>query len=75
MDSWAAMLHGYRIDPAQQTHALRMLRSLLHGFTTLEIAGSFQLGTDLGDSFDWMIDFVDQSLRRASSSDSTQNAQ
>ncbi|MGF0311797.1 TetR/AcrR family transcriptional regulator [Rhodococcus sp. IEGM1428] len=65
MDSWAAMLHGYRIDPAQQTHALRMLRSLLHGFTTLETAHSFQLGTDLDDSFDWMIDFVDQSLTRA----------
>ncbi|WP_032377649.1 TetR/AcrR family transcriptional regulator [Rhodococcoides fascians] len=65
MDSWAAMLHGYRIDPTQQTHALRLLRSLLHGFTTLESVGSFQLGTDLDDSFDWMIDFVDQSLTRA----------
>ncbi|WP_415976107.1 TetR/AcrR family transcriptional regulator [Rhodococcus sp. 077-4] len=64
MDSWSAMLHGYRIDPGQQTHAMRMLRSLLHGFATLETAGSFQLGTDLDNSFDWMIDFVDQSLSR-----------
>jgi AcrR family transcriptional regulator len=65
MDSWAAMLQGYRIDPAQQTHALRMLRSLLHGFATLQAEHSFQLGTDLDASFDWMIDFVDQSLTRA----------
>lgn len=75
MDSWAAMLHGYRIDPTQHTHALRMLRSLLHGFATLEAAGSFQLGTDLDDSFGWMIDFVDQSLRRASSSAAAESPQ
>ncbi|MGV8872409.1 MAG: TetR-like C-terminal domain-containing protein [Rhodococcus sp. (in: high G+C Gram-positive bacteria)] len=49
-------------------------RGLLHGFTTLEIAGSFQLGTDLDDSFDWMIDFVDESLSSASSSESTTSA-
>jgi hypothetical protein len=59
MDSWAAMLRGYRINPDQQAHALR----LLHGFATLETAGRFQIGTDVDDSFTWAIDFIDHGLR------------
>src|SRR3954447_24086214 len=55
LDSWAAMLHGYRLDPAQEIHALRMLRSFLHGFASLESIGSFQLNTDVDDSFTWML--------------------
>jgi AcrR family transcriptional regulator len=61
--SWSAMLHGYRIDPGQEIHALRMLRSMLHGFATLEAAGGFQIGTDVDDSFNWIIDFIDNGLR------------
>lgn len=64
MASWAAMLHGYQIDPGQQIHAMRMLRSILHGFATLEAAGGFQIATDVDDSFTWIIDFIDRGLRR-----------
>jgi hypothetical protein len=63
MDSWAAMLRGYRIDPGQEIHAMRMLRSVLHGFANLEAAGGFQIGADVDDSFTWMIDFIDHGLR------------
>ncbi len=41
--SWAAMLRGYHLDSGQEIHALRMLRSVLHGFATLEAAGGFQI--------------------------------
>ena len=61
--SWAAMLRGYRLDPAQEIHALRMLRSFLHGFVALEALGGFQLSTDVDDSFTWMLGFIDQGLR------------
>jgi AcrR family transcriptional regulator len=61
--SWAAMLRGYRIDPGQEIHALRMLRSMLHGFASLEAADGFQIDTEVDESFTWMIDFVDQGLR------------
>jgi AcrR family transcriptional regulator len=61
--SWAAMLRGYRLDPGQEIHALRMLRSMLHGFATLEAAGGFQIDTSADDSFTWMIDFIDHGLR------------
>ncbi|GAA2189626.1 TetR/AcrR family transcriptional regulator [Micromonospora lupini] len=66
--SWAAMLRGYRLDPVQEIHALRMLRSALHGFSTLESAGGFQMDASVDDSFTWMINFLDHGLRAATSS-------
>ena len=62
IDSWAAMLHGYALDPAEEMHALRLLRSLLHGFASIEAAGSFQRGTDIDDSFTWLVEFIDSGL-------------
>jgi AcrR family transcriptional regulator len=63
LSSLAAVLRGYQLDPAQEIHALRMLRSMLHGFSTLEVAGGFQIDTDIDDSFTWMITFIDQGLQ------------
>lgn len=61
--SWAAMLRGYRLDPSQEIHALRMLRSILPGFATIELAGGFQIDTPINDSFTWMVNFIDHGLR------------
>ncbi|GAA2017714.1 WHG domain-containing protein [Nakamurella flavida] len=61
--SLAAVLHGYRLDPRDRIHALRMLRSILHGFATLEASDGFQMSTDVDESFSWMVDFVDRGLR------------
>lgn len=58
-----AVLRGYDLPGAEETHALRMLRSLFHGFATLESAGGFQWSTDIDESFEWLIDFVDRGLR------------
>ena len=63
MASWAAMLRGYRLDPGQEIHALRTLRSMLHGFATLETAGGFQVDASVDDSFTWMINFIDHGLQ------------
>jgi AcrR family transcriptional regulator len=65
LESLTAVLRGYQLDPSQQIHALRMLRSMLHGFATLEVAGGFQFDTDIDESFTWMIDLIDQGLRSA----------
>lgn len=62
--SFAAVLRGYGLHPADELHALRMVRSIVHGFATLEAADGFQLGTDLDVSFRWMVDFVDRGLER-----------
>ena len=61
--AWSAMLHGYHLERDQEIHALRMLRSLLHGFSALEAIGSFQINTDVDDSFIWMLGFIDQGLK------------
>jgi AcrR family transcriptional regulator len=63
LSSLGAVLHGYPLDDADRIHALRMLRSILHGFATLEASEGFQLGTDVDASFVWMIDFLDRGLR------------
>lgn len=63
LSSLAAVLHGYRLDPAEEIHALRMLRSALHGFATLEVSDGFQMSTDVDTSFIWMVDFIDRGLR------------
>ena len=63
LNSLAAVLAGYDVDPADTVHALRLLRSLFHGFATIEAAGGFEMDTDVDESFDWLIDFVDRGLR------------
>jgi AcrR family transcriptional regulator len=63
LGSLAAVLRGYQLDPGQEIHALRTLRSLLHGFATLEVAGGFQIAVDVDESFAWMMHLVDQGLQ------------
>jgi AcrR family transcriptional regulator len=63
--SWSAMLQGYRLDPSQEIHALRMLRSMVHGFASLEVGGGFQFSTDIDESFTWMVNLIDHGLQAA----------
>jgi hypothetical protein len=44
------------------THALRALRSVFHGFATLQATGGFQWSADIDESFEWLIDLVDRGL-------------
>ncbi|MEU4411074.1 TetR-like C-terminal domain-containing protein [Streptosporangium sp. NPDC023963] len=66
-----AVLRGYDIAPQEIPHALRALRSVFHGFATLQAANGFQLPADIDESFEWLIDFVDRGLRSASIPGST----
>jgi AcrR family transcriptional regulator len=61
--SLSAMLSGYRLDPDQEIHAMRTLRSAVHGFATLEAADGFQIEASVDESFTWLINFIDQGLR------------
>jgi AcrR family transcriptional regulator len=63
LESLAVVVRGYGIDAGSEIHTLRMLRSQLHGFSTLEAGGGFQLGADVDDSFAWAVNFLDQGLR------------
>ncbi len=63
--SWVAMLRGYRLDPGQEIHALRALRSMVHGFASLEVGGGFQYSTDIDESFTWLVSLIDHGLKSA----------
>jgi AcrR family transcriptional regulator len=63
LEAFRAVLRSYPIKPADVDHALRTVRSLLHGFATLQSAGGFQWSADVDESFEWLIDFADRGLR------------
>lgn len=63
LGSPATVLRGYRIAPDQEIHALRMLRSLRHGSATPEVAGDLRIGTDVDESFTWIVGFGDLGLK------------
>lgn len=68
LGSLAAVLRGYHLDPGQEIHALRMLRTLFHGFATLEIEGGFRFDTDVDESFSWMVNLIDRGLQASHTS-------
>jgi len=67
MAAWAAMMRSYHLEAAQEIHAMRMLRSVLHGFATLEAAGGFRVDAPVDASFAWTISFLDHGLRAIAS--------
>lgn len=58
LDILFAILRGYGIKGEEALHATRYLRSVLHGFNSLEAAGGFGMPTDLERSYRRMIDAV-----------------
>lgn len=46
-----AVLEPYQLDPDSAIHAVRGLRSIVHGFATLEVAGGFGMALDRDESF------------------------
>lgn len=58
-----AVLRGYGIEGDDAVHATRMLRSALHGFVSLEIAGGFGMPQDVDSSFAQLVASLDAALR------------
>jgi AcrR family transcriptional regulator len=61
--SIAAVLRGYGIGDDEMDHAIRTIRCTIHGFAALQASNGFQWSADPGESFDWMIRFIDGGLR------------
>jgi hypothetical protein len=51
LDLIVAILAPYNLDEQEAMHAVRGLRSIAHGFATLELAGGFGLPLDRDESF------------------------
>ncbi|QGG40608.1 TetR/AcrR family transcriptional regulator [Aeromicrobium yanjiei] len=64
-----AALHGYRLPEPEETHAVRMLGSLFHGFATLELSGGFaHSDPDSAESWARILDAIDTLLQGWASS-------
>jgi AcrR family transcriptional regulator len=57
-----AVLRGYGLDGDDLVDATRAMRSAIHGFVMLEMAGGFGLPQDIDRSFDRLVDMVDLGL-------------
>jgi AcrR family transcriptional regulator len=55
VDVVRAILAPYRLSDEDAIHAIRGLRSIVHGFVSLEVIGGFGLPVDLDASFHWLI--------------------
>ncbi len=51
-----AALQGYGLQGAEVAHALRGLRSIAHGFASLEAAGALKHSVSPDESYDWLVE-------------------
>lgn len=51
-----AALHGYGLEGDDEIHALRGLRSIAHGFVSLETSGALKNPVDRDQSYEWLIE-------------------
>jgi AcrR family transcriptional regulator len=59
-----AVLNGYGITGDAAIHAVRAVRSALHGFVSLEREGGFGIPLSLDESFATLVDMLDAGLQR-----------
>lgn len=65
-----ALLRGYELTEPGQTHAVRLLGSVFHGYISLEAAGGFShtpVATE--ETWRWIVDHVDALLRSGPAQD------
>ena len=51
-----AVLAGWGIEGDEATHLVRVIRSALHGFVSLELGGGFGIPLQIDESFDLLVD-------------------
>lgn len=55
-ETCVAAIQSYGLHGDEATHALRGLRSVVHGFVSLEAAGAMRGSVERDDSFAWLVD-------------------
>jgi AcrR family transcriptional regulator len=65
VDVGRAVLVPYKLSEEETIHAIRSLRSIVHGFISLEMAGGFRMPVDLDASFHWLINLYIAGLSRS----------
>jgi AcrR family transcriptional regulator len=59
-----AVVASFGLSDADGLHAVRALRSMVHGFTSLEVAGGFGLPLDLDESFHRLVEMFIRGMER-----------
>lgn len=65
-DTFYACLHEFGLHGPEAVHALRGLRSLVHGFVSLESSGALKNPVDRDESFAWLIESFIAVLKKSS---------
>jgi AcrR family transcriptional regulator len=71
IDVVGAILAPYKLSDDETIHAIRSLRSIVHGFISLEAMGGFKIALDLDASFHWLIALFVDGLEHAAESPSS----
>lgn len=66
VETCLSVLSGYGLSRREGLHAIRAVRSAVHGFAELEIAGGFGLPLDVDKSFEWLVSALLRKLEAAS---------
>ena len=56
------MLRAWELEGDDAIHAVRIVRSALHGFVSLELNGGFGLPLDLDETFARLVDVLAKGL-------------
>ena len=60
------VLLEYGLSETEEVHAIRALRSLVHGFVSLELSGGFGMPIDIDESFQVLLEMYIKGLRERS---------
>jgi hypothetical protein len=63
VDVVSATLAGYSVPAHRTVDAIRVIRSGLHGFISLELTGGFGRPEDVGESFEFLVATLDAGIR------------
>ncbi len=55
VETCLSVLSGYKLERRDGLHAIRAMRSAVHGFVALENAGGFGIPLDVDKSFEWLV--------------------
>jgi hypothetical protein len=59
-----AVIASFGLEGEDAIHAVRALRSLVHGFTTLEVSGGFGMPLEVDESFARLVDLFIAGLQK-----------
>ena len=63
LDICLRILGGYGLDRRASLHAIRAMRSIVHGFSSLEAARGFGIPMSIDESFRWLVDTFIEGLK------------